>query len=130
MLYDQAVLPNAKGIDSGLGGFCKRHEYGWNSCLAVYPMLTGVHKPAGDMTKDSDRRKVNSGGNVREVPESDHLVYSIRLNIEALLTGKRVIKAQHQMEAMKGYEEIDPETLLLPKGYPVAIKSDQYIKAQ
>lgn len=46
VLYDQAVLPNAQSIDMGLGGLCKRHEYGFST------MITGIHHQAGNVNKE------------------------------------------------------------------------------
>jgi len=123
ILYDQSILPNAQGIDSALGEFCNRREYGANLCLATYPMITGIHLPAGDTSKDSDRRVVQPGM-IREVAQSDHLVFPIRLNLALLLKGESVVQAQFPEHAL--LKEVDVSTLRLPAGRPVFVKAQDY----
>ncbi|KAF2838870.1 glycosyltransferase family 25 protein [Patellaria atrata CBS 101060] len=125
IIYDQAILPNAQGIDSGLGAICKRHEYGFNSCLAAYPMITGVHRPAGDMTRESDRKTLRTG-RVREKAQSDNLMFPVRMNLGSLLLGDTVVKAQWPDHAM--VQELDTRTYELPRGRGVFVRGDEYIK--
>ena len=125
IIYDQTILPNAQGIDSALGAICKRQEYGFNSCLAAYPMITGVHRPAGDMCAESARRKITPG-RIREVAQSDNLIYPVRLNLASLLRGETIVKAQFADLSM--LPEVDTETLQLPTGHGVFVKSSEYIK--
>ena len=124
-LYDQAVLPNAKAIDMGLGGICKKHEYGFSTCLGTYPMITGIHHQAGSFAKDSDRKEL-AGGGERKFASSDNLIYPVRLNLGTLLQGETVAKAQFPEHAM--LEEIDISTLQLPKGSPAFVKKSEYMK--
>lgn len=125
ILYDQAIQPNAQGIDSGLSAMCKRQEYGFNSCLGAYPMITGVHRPAGDMTKESDRRKIEPG-RIRKFAQSDNLVFPVRLNLGSLLRGITVVKAQFPEFAL--VKEIDTATFQLPRGVPAFIKRTDFLE--
>jgi hypothetical protein len=125
MLYDQAILPNAQGIDSSLSAFCRKQEYGHSSCLATYPMITGVHLPAGDMARDSDRRTIKPG-RMRKVAQSDHLMFPVRLNLDVILRGDTLVKAQFPEFAL--VKEIDISTFQLPRGGPVFINSMEYVE--
>lgn len=125
ILYDQSILPHAKGIDSGLGGMCKGAEYGRNTCIGVYPMITGVHRPAGDASRDSDRKKLSSG--YRKTAISDNLVYPVRLNLDNLLKGSTIVKAQNQEYAL--LKEVDYTELRLPSGKGFVIAPDEYVKS-
>lgn len=125
-LYDQSVLPNGKAVDLGYAAYCKRRDYGRNSCLAVYPMLTGVHKPAGDASRDSDRKDDVAGKvDIRKTARSEDLVYPVRLNLGALLKGQTTMAAQSPQLAMAS--EIDMSSLKLPSGRPVAVSKEEYI---
>lgn len=124
VLYDQAILPNARGIDMGLGGICKRHEYGFSTCLGTHPMITGIHHQAGNVAKDSDRKEIAAAPD-RKVALSDNLVYPVRLNLENLLKGESMVKAQYPEHAM--LKEIDISTLELPKGSLAFVKKGDYI---
>lgn len=127
MIYDQQVLPNAAAIDMALGGLCKRMPYGYNSCLAAYPMITGTHRPAGDPAKYSDRtERVNKPFTKTSV--SRGLMYPVRLNLGALLKGETVIKAQYQESAM--FKEIDMQTLDMPRGRPVFVRASEYLNKE
>ena len=123
ILYDQAILPNAKGIDLGIGRMCARRLYGDNRCLTAYPMLFGVHKPAGNTSKESDR--VARPGEVRKVAQSENLVYPVRPNVGSLLKGETIIKAQWPEQAM--LKEIDTSKLELPTGGPLHVTMDEYV---
>jgi hypothetical protein len=124
-IYDQAVLPNARPIDTGFGGICKRREYGRSTCLGTYPMITGIHHQAGNRSKDSDRKDI-MGGPDREFASSDNLIYPVRLNLGALLKGETIVKAQKPEVAL--LTEIDISTLKLPEGRPAFVKATEYIK--
>lgn len=124
-LYDQAVLPNARAIDMGLGTICKKHEYGFSTCLATYPMITGIHHQAGSTAKDSDRKEISGTAN-RKVALSSALIYPVRLNLGTLLRGETVVKAQFPDQAM--VKEIDISTVELPKGSPAYVKTSDYVK--
>ena len=124
-LYDQAILPHAEAIDMGVGKICRRHEYGFSTCLGTYPMITGIHRQAGSVSKDSDRTNKKGGRPDRKVASSDNLLYPVRLNLGALLKGETTLKAQYPQHAM--LKEIDISTLELPKGNPVFVKQQEYV---
>lgn len=124
ILYDQSILPHAKPIDLALSDMCKREDYGINTCISAYPMITGRHRPAGDLSRDSDRTTIASG--VRKVALTDYLVFPVRVNIEALLKSKATVKAQNQEHAL--VKEIDFKTLKLPSGQGFSIRMDDFTK--
>ncbi|KAE8446618.1 hypothetical protein EG329_011811 [Mollisiaceae sp. DMI_Dod_QoI] len=123
-LYDQAILSNAQSIDMGLGGICKKHEYGFSTCLGTYPMVTGIHRQIGSVAKDSDRRE-HAGAPDRKTASSDHLVYPMRLNLGNFLRGETLLKAQYPKHAM--LKEIDAATLELPRGGPAFVMKNEYV---
>ena len=124
VLYDQAILPHGKPIDVGIAAMCKRSEYGSNECLGAYPMITGVHRPAGDASKNSDR-KATGTGRVNKVASSSQLVYPTRLNLGLLLKGETTIQAQDVRLAMLA--EINPSELTLPGGRLELVRSEDYV---
>lgn len=124
ILYDQAILPNAQGIDSALGAICRRHEYGHASCLAAYPMITGVHHPVGDVAKESDRKQLGPG-RFRDKAVSDNLVFPIRLALGGLLRGETKVQAQFPEHAL--LKEVDITKLQLPRGRGVFVKASEYL---
>ncbi|KAG0645670.1 Collagen beta(1-O)galactosyltransferase 1 [Hyphodiscus hymeniophilus] len=127
-IYDQAVLPKATAIDMGLGKICRKHEYGFSTCLGTYPMITGIHRQAGSVAKDSDRtdRKAKAHKPDRKVAQSDNLMYPVRLNLGSLLSGDTVVKAQYPQHAM--FQEIDISTLKLPQGNAAFVRKEEYTK--
>ncbi|KAH8591350.1 hypothetical protein B0O99DRAFT_690711 [Bisporella sp. PMI_857] len=123
IVYDQSVLQNAKPIDLALAQICAKSMYGFNTCLGAYPMITGVHQPAGDPMKNSDRSDHPSGP-PNTVSLSRNLVFPTRLNLGTLLKGETVVKAQHPQKALA--QEIDISTFELPRGRPVFIRASEY----
>jgi len=124
IIYDQEILSNAAPIDVALSAICKKTVYGYNSCLAAYPMITGTHQPAGDPAKYSDRKDIK-GASPHKLSVSRGLVFPIRLNLGALLRGETIIKAQYPDTAM--VKEIDIQTLQMPRGRPVFVRASEYI---
>ena len=125
ILYDQQILPNAVPIDLALANICRKSVYGFNSCLAAYPMITGTHQPAGDPTKQSDRKDMKPGA-YSKFAVSRGLVFPVRLNLGGLLKGETVFKAQNPEQSL--LTEIDIQTLELPKGRPAFVRASEYIK--
>lgn len=86
-------------------------------------MIVGVHKPAGDKSRDSDRTDRHAG-KIRRVAQSENLVFSTRLNLRTLLMGATVVRAQHPQFSM--LDEVDFGTYQMPRGGPVLISASEF----
>lgn len=72
-------------IDFGLRDMCSKAERNFK-CLSVFPQLIAEHKGAGSTNKDTD---IGIGGTQsREKGFSYNIVYSTRLNADALIDGR------------------------------------------
>ena len=126
VLYDQSVQPNGREIDTALSTYCRRRSYGNPyQCLAPYPMITGIYRPAGSKAKDSDRSD-KPPEQFRAVPFAQNLMYSVRINSGILLHGSTAVTPQFPEAAM--LKEIDVATLRIPQGGPVFVTPDDYEK--
>jgi hypothetical protein len=125
IIYDQSILPNGREIDIALSTFCRRRPYGQYGCLASYPMITGIYRPAGSRSKDSDRKELGVD-KIRETAVSENLMFSVRLNLASLLHGQTLVKAQFPETAM--LKDIDAATLRIPRGAPAFVKAEEYVK--
>ena len=78
-----------KPVDFGLHDMCQDEKRGFK-CIGMFPQLIGDHKPAGGASKDSD---IGANGDdkskVRDKGFSYNVVYSTRLNVDALIDGKK-----------------------------------------
>lgn len=93
-------------------------------CLGVHPPITGIYKPAGDNSKQSDRQNMQ-GKNPAAL--TLHIVFSVRLNLEKLLRGDNIIVSQWPSKTMM--KEFDRSTFIYPEGKAVNITLDEYAAA-
>ncbi|KAK4946391.1 hypothetical protein LTR10_014589 [Elasticomyces elasticus] len=86
IIYELSMKPFDTAIDNGVGGICglKKHNA---TCIAPFPPLVGVSKPAGSLDKGSDIRVEGDAADIREKATSERVVFSARLNIDRLLNG-------------------------------------------
>lgn len=96
MLYHQSLSKFNMPIDTGLGFMCANPLGASNfRCIAPYPTMVGLSRPAGDITRFSD---INTGlfGDVQpsEKSRSEGLVFSVHQNIERLVTGHAEFQSQ------------------------------------
>ncbi|KIV82967.1 hypothetical protein PV11_05029 [Exophiala sideris] len=86
IIYELSMKPFDTAIDNGVGGICglKKHNA---TCIAPFPPIVGVSKPAGGLDKGSDIRVEGDAADIREKATSERVVFSTRLNIDRLLNG-------------------------------------------
>lgn len=117
ILYEMSLTPYNNPIDAGMGEFCNR-ETSDMVCLAPYPAIIGVSKPAGPASRGSDILEESS--EVRERATSERTVFSTRLNMKRILnfeaeylssnpdaTGK--VMTMQQITNFKGHGWEDPK---------------------
>jgi GR25 family glycosyltransferase involved in LPS biosynthesis len=121
LLQDQE-LEHAMPSDRALNRLCT-HVAG-TKCLAPYPPLIGTHKAAGKTSKDSDR--VEASGKVREVGVTGQIVFSVKLNLKALLGVARdkVVRSQWPERTM--VKQIEVGGVEIPKGEGIWVRKDEY----
>ena len=94
MLYHMSMLPFNAPVDWGLGNMC-REKWSNFSCIAPYPMLIGVYRPAGNTSKWSNIVYGDeSQSGIEERDSSENIVFSTRMNIDNLLAGRNVFESQ------------------------------------
>lgn len=77
-------------VDFGLADMCSDKKRGFK-CIGVFPQIIADHKPAGGAIKDSDIGFGDPKGSEgsRQKGFSYNIVRSTRLNVDALIDGKR-----------------------------------------
>ncbi|KIW21346.1 hypothetical protein PV08_01926 [Exophiala spinifera] len=86
ILYELSMSPFNDAIDMGVAQMCFQKT--WNMrCIAPYPTIVGVSKPAGSVDRGSDIREDENmdGTAIRPTAESERLVFSTRQNIPRFL---------------------------------------------
>jgi GR25 family glycosyltransferase involved in LPS biosynthesis len=100
ILYQLSMRPFSEPVDNGLGDMCKDGTYNI-TCIAPFPNIVGVSKPAGEIARGSDigaegtnrgnsyvrRDNSNTKSRIREKAVSERVAFSTRLNIGRLLNG-------------------------------------------
>jgi GR25 family glycosyltransferase involved in LPS biosynthesis len=95
-LYHLSMMPYNEPVDMGFGFMCMFKKSNF-SCIAPFPTLVGVSKPAGDTSKWSDLDHINDDqrGQIHENGYSERVVFSTRQNIDRLLQGETTFKSQY-----------------------------------
>jgi len=93
IIYDQQIASDGAPIDLALAAVCKRITYGYNSCLAAYPMITGTHQPAGDPTKYSDRTNIK-GASLHKAAVSCIQLYCVLPSTKSGHSSQRRVSCQ------------------------------------
>ncbi|KAG9570833.1 glycosyltransferase family 34 protein, partial [Aureobasidium melanogenum] len=96
ILYHQSLSKSNMPIDTGMGFMCANPPGASDfRCIAPYPTMVGLSRPAGDITRFSD---INTGlfDNIQpsEKSRSEGLVFSVHQNIERLVTGQAEFQSQ------------------------------------
>ncbi|CAD0105778.1 unnamed protein product [Aureobasidium uvarum] len=97
MLYHQSLSKFNNAVDTGLALMCANPPAASNfRCIAPYPAMIGVSRPAGNVDKFSDIN-YEKFGNVQPLEEarSDGLVFSVHQNIDRLVAGQAELKSQY-----------------------------------
>ena len=92
-LYHMSMLPYNSPVDWGFANLCKHKAYDF-TCVSVFPQLIGVSRPLGNSSRWSDIGYGSDADRQIEPANSQHLVYSTRLNMGNLLDGKTVFDSQ------------------------------------
>lgn len=112
-LYHMSMLPYDEPIDWGLSTLChtKKSDF---TCLAPYPPLIGLFRPTGNTSTHSD---IENYDGETEYQYSINLVYSLRMNLDRLLEGERMMRAEEKTASLTGLEEMDIESIGTAVGY-------------
>ena len=86
IIYELSLNPYNDPIDTGMGKLCKEQR-SQVTCVAPFPAVIGVSKPAGLMSHGSDILG-NLGDAVREEAITERVVFSTRLNLKRILNGQ------------------------------------------
>ncbi|THZ16366.1 hypothetical protein D6C91_06388 [Aureobasidium pullulans] len=87
MLYRQSLMPFNNPIDDGMGHMCGggvAEGIPFN-CIAPFPAIVGVSRPAGGANRASDIEDRPQDDNVDISSHSEGLVFPVRQNIDRLL---------------------------------------------
>ena len=85
VVFTQSMVPFNDPVDNGMGAMCSRHLLNF-SCVAPFPTIVGISKPAGPSNRGSDIRGLDDDA-ISELGWSERLMYSTRQNIPRILTG-------------------------------------------
>ncbi|KAE8151735.1 hypothetical protein BDV25DRAFT_152226 [Aspergillus avenaceus] len=94
-------------FDESLNRLCRK---GWLSCIAPFPSLIGLWKPAGPKSRESDIHS-EDGYTERETPIGT--VYSTMYNARQLLAGESMVHASLDDAVVR---ELDPSEFRVPDG--------------
>ncbi|KAJ9497739.1 hypothetical protein LTR99_007372 [Exophiala xenobiotica] len=100
ILYHLSMSPFSEPVDLGVGDMCKDRLLNI-TCIAPFPNIVGVSKPAGGVDRGSDigpegsnrgnsyvrRDNKKDQSKVRDKALSERVVFSTRLNMQRLLNG-------------------------------------------
>lgn len=85
-LYRLSMTPNSHPVDIGLRTLCQDKDFGFK-CVAPYPTIIGMYRPAGNSSAHSDIEDYDS---ITEVGIANGLAFSTRVNLDRLLKGRRL----------------------------------------
>jgi GR25 family glycosyltransferase involved in LPS biosynthesis len=102
-------------VDWGWNDLCKQRITNF-TCIAPFPQLIGVHRPAGNQSRWSDIELIENDSVGKA--HSLHLVFPTRMNIERLLTGSTKFISQHPESTGP---EMEFEDIIKFKGYASTI---------
>ncbi|KAE8387387.1 hypothetical protein BDV23DRAFT_161323 [Aspergillus alliaceus] len=110
ILSSLSLTPEGVGAqyDVAISRYCQN---GWLKCIAPFPSMIGMWRPAGPKSRGSD---IHSEDGWVEEATPIGSVYSTMYNVRRLLTGKLTVYAVTDDDAVA--REIDPAQLELPEG--------------
>ncbi|OAP54908.1 hypothetical protein AYL99_10608 [Fonsecaea erecta] len=86
VVFTESMVPFNDPVDNGMGAMCNQHALDF-TCIAPFPTVVGVSKPAGASNRGSDIRGLDNEDVVEE-GRSEKIMYSTRQNIPRILTGE------------------------------------------
>ncbi|KAL6701209.1 glycosyltransferase family 25 protein [Trichoderma pleuroticola] len=99
ILYGLSVDGLHMAFDNSLAQLCRDAMYGLGrnqssalnmKCISVNPTIMFHHKARGLVASGSDIQNVGGDGSVRDKGETESIRWSMRLNLQNILTGKRL----------------------------------------
>ncbi|UKZ49500.1 hypothetical protein TrVGV298_003747 [Trichoderma virens] len=99
ILYALSVDGLHMAFDNSLAQLCRDAMYGLGrnqsggldvKCISVNPTIMFHHKAKGLVASGSDIQNVGSDGSIREKGETESIRWSMRLNLQNILTGKQL----------------------------------------
>ncbi len=102
-LYHLSIQPYNAPVDLGYGDMCRDKKSGF-TCIAPYPSLIGVHRPAGNASRWSDI--ANHQGESQNA-HSERVVFSYQMNLSRILMGGKVMKSAENIADVTGIEEMN-----------------------
>jgi hypothetical protein len=85
VVFTESMVPYNDPVDNGMGAMCNQHSLNF-TCIAPFPTVVGISKPAGPSNRGSDIRGLENE-QVSEQGWSERIMYSTRQNIPRILTG-------------------------------------------
>ncbi len=85
VVFTESMVPYNDPVDNGMGAMCNQHLLDF-TCIAPYPTVVGISKPAGASNRGSDIRGLEND-QIAEQGWSERVVFSTRQNIPRILTG-------------------------------------------
>jgi len=123
ILYHESTLPFNDPVDNGVGYMCL-HKKSNFTCVAPFPTLIGISKPAGNRSRWSDIiEDISHDKSIEEMPLSERLMFPTRQNIDRLLRGETVFKSQ--FPEVTG-EEMNIEEIGRAVGHPGRVGEVHY----
>ncbi|OAL23793.1 hypothetical protein AYO22_06112 [Fonsecaea multimorphosa] len=86
VVFTESMVPFNDPVDNGMGAMCKEQTLDF-TCIAPFPTVVGVSKPAGASNRGSDIRGLDDES-IIEQGRSEKIMYSTRQNIPRILTGE------------------------------------------
>jgi hypothetical protein len=102
---------------------CAREGQGKGKCIGIHPPITGIFVPAGDKSKESDR-KSSKEGERNDYAWAKNMVYSIRLNMATMLKGSTLVQSQYPDDTI--LKAINTDSFNLPTGRLVTVLKKEY----
>jgi hypothetical protein len=87
ILYHMSMQPFDDPADLGMSNMCRDKLSGF-SCIAPFPTLVGIQRPAGERSSWSDIETDSQTPQVHSAAQSWNIAYSTRMNLERLLVGQ------------------------------------------
>jgi GR25 family glycosyltransferase involved in LPS biosynthesis len=102
LLYLMSLVPFDDPVDQAMGYYCKFKIMNMK-CIAPFPALVGVSKPAGGIERWSDMDHIEDGEKQKEFLDDSQgfslrVRFSVRQNLDRLLDGQQVFRDADGME--------------------------------
>src|SRR5256885_3236528 len=93
VLYHESMMPFNNAVDEGFAWMCESLSY--FTCVAPFPTLIGVSRPAGPTNRWSDIDHVPDVEHIEEKGYTERIMFSTRQNVARLFRNERVFESQY-----------------------------------